>query len=146
MHPSWQLVHDNKDLNFYPYDQNSYTPSLCFHFLITLFVLTPLSLLPYVNGLALLFHDVLLQQHVMFFLQEVLYDYNLFRILLDRKSTRLNSSHVSISYAVFCLKKKKKRNKNLYLYPPSIDAPFFFFPAPSITDFYTLSLHDALPI
>src|SRR5437868_12892644 len=28
----------------------------------------------------------------------------------DRKSTRLNSSHVSISYAVFCLKKKKKQN------------------------------------
>src|SRR5690606_39959360 len=31
--------------------------------------------------------------------------------LADRKSTRLNSSHVKISYAVFCLKKKKKRNK-----------------------------------
>src|SRR5699024_12867133 len=31
-------------------------------------------------------------------------------ILRDRKSTRLNSSHVSISYAVFCLKKKKKTN------------------------------------
>src|SRR5258708_9362848 len=29
--------------------------------------------------------------------------------LLDRKSTRLNSSHQIISYAVFCLKKKKKR-------------------------------------
>src|SRR5699024_11149046 len=29
----------------------------------------------------------------------------------DRKSTRLNSSHVSISYAVFCLKKKKKRRQ-----------------------------------
>src|SRR5690554_7499977 len=29
----------------------------------------------------------------------------------DRKSTRLNSSHVRISYAVFCLKKKKKKNK-----------------------------------
>src|SRR5690606_41242713 len=29
----------------------------------------------------------------------------------DRKSTRLNSSHVKISYAVFCLKKKKKRIK-----------------------------------
>src|SRR5438067_2733847 len=29
----------------------------------------------------------------------------------DRKSTRLNSSHVSISYAVFCLKKKKKQRK-----------------------------------
>src|SRR5699024_12135579 len=28
-------------------------------------------------------------------------------VFLDRKSTRLNSSHVSISYAVFCLKKKK---------------------------------------
>src|SRR5690606_40996508 len=28
----------------------------------------------------------------------------------DRKSTRLNSSHVKISYAVFCLKKKKPRN------------------------------------
>src|SRR5436309_12515714 len=31
---------------------------------------------------------------------------------LDRKSTRLNSSHVKISYAVFCLKKKKKKKKN----------------------------------
>src|SRR5690625_3938206 len=29
----------------------------------------------------------------------------------DRKSTRLNSSHVAISYAVFCLKKKKKKSK-----------------------------------
>src|SRR5437870_11175138 len=29
----------------------------------------------------------------------------------DRKSTRLNSSHVAISYAVFCLKKKKKKKK-----------------------------------
>src|SRR5690242_20922094 len=29
----------------------------------------------------------------------------------DRKSTRLNSSHMSISYAVFCLKKKKSENK-----------------------------------
>src|SRR5438477_8108130 len=34
---------------------------------------------------------------------------------VDRKSTRLNSSHMSISYAVFCLKKKKKKNtKNTY--------------------------------
>src|SRR5690554_7244922 len=30
--------------------------------------------------------------------------------LIDRKSTRLNSSHVRISYAVFCLKKKKNKN------------------------------------
>src|SRR5256885_12929653 len=32
------------------------------------------------------------------------------RLKLDRKSTRLNSSHLVISYAVFCLKKKKKQN------------------------------------
>src|SRR5690348_18038140 len=31
----------------------------------------------------------------------------------DRKSTRLNSSHPSISYAVFCLKKKKKKKDNM---------------------------------
>src|SRR5436853_3169804 len=34
------------------------------------------------------------------------------RKLVDRKSTRLNSSHLGISYAVFCLKKKKKK-KNI---------------------------------
>src|SRR5205085_11740766 len=32
----------------------------------------------------------------------------------DRKSTRLNSSHSQISYAVFCLKKKKKKKDNKY--------------------------------
>src|SRR5690349_22193047 len=32
----------------------------------------------------------------------------------DRKSTRLNSSHVEISYAVFCLKKKKKHKTQIY--------------------------------
>src|SRR5207245_5958191 len=37
----------------------------------------------------------------------------------DRKSTRLNSSHGSISYAVFCLKKKAKQD----LLPPLGDAP-----------------------
>src|SRR6266704_1856068 len=52
----------------------------------------------------------------------------------DRKSTRLNSSHVSISYAVFCLKKKKY---NLFS---------FFFNDTATTEIYTLSLHDALPI
>src|SRR5690606_40215903 len=31
----------------------------------------------------------------------------------DRKSTRLNSSHVKISYAVFCLKKKKRKIRNI---------------------------------
>src|SRR5699024_11985524 len=33
-------------------------------------------------------------------------------VVQDRKSTRLNSSHVSISYAVFCLKKKRQPNLN----------------------------------
>src|SRR5689334_23904085 len=35
----------------------------------------------------------------------------------DRKSTRRNSSHSSISYAVFCLKKKKKKKKPIYSTP-----------------------------
>src|SRR5690348_17427035 len=45
----------------------------------------------------------------------------------DRKSTRLNSSHPSISYAVFCLKKKKKiykktqQNPNKHLWSPHDD-------------------------
>src|SRR6266705_875932 len=53
----------------------------------------------------------------------------------DRKSTRLNSSHRTISYAVFCLKKKKK-----------IYSHYFFFNDTATTEIYTLSLHDALPI
>src|SRR5690606_4926467 len=51
----------------------------------------------------------------------------------DRKSTRLNSSHVKISYAVFCLKKT-----------PSAPRVVLRDCAPRAT--YTLSLHDALPI
>src|SRR4051812_49727346 len=35
------------------------------------------------------------------------------RARTDRKSTRLNSSHMSISYAVFCLKKKKKKDRRI---------------------------------
>src|SRR5438874_4330217 len=46
-------------------------------------------------------------------MQKRLANYKKFRGIIDRdrKSTRLNSSHVEISYAVFCLKKKKKKNK-----------------------------------
>src|SRR5256885_6707679 len=41
----------------------------------------------------------------------------LHRAMTDRKSTRLNSSHLVISYAVFCLKKKKTQTTaGLYLY------------------------------
>src|SRR5690554_7610832 len=39
-------------------------------------------------------------------------------VVLDRKSTRLNSSHVRISYAVFCLKKKKKPIEQSDVYRP----------------------------
>src|SRR4051812_49565952 len=40
--------------------------------------------------------------------------------ILDRKSTRLNSSHMSISYAVFCLKKKKKNPHATYRHSRTI--------------------------
>src|SRR6266571_3430691 len=81
----------------------------------------------------------------------------------DRKITRLNSSHMSISYAVFCLKKKKRAHQ-----PPgtrcarhrpqkassgyrAIGATTarrctFFLNKTATPDIYTLSLHDALPI
>src|SRR2546427_5468656 len=38
----------------------------------------------------------------------------------DRKSTRLNSSHSQISYAVFCLKKKKKTDRHLLIAPSKL--------------------------
>src|SRR2546426_9236488 len=44
-------------------------------------------------------------------------------LVRDRKSTRLNSSHLVISYAVFCLKKKKKKEKKCTNYH-TIDAPY----------------------
>src|SRR6266446_4449376 len=81
----------------------------------------------------------------------------------DRKSTRLNSSHLVISYAVFCLKKKKKKNKKLQHQKKTKIISlhvccklcnqqlvcffvFFFFNDTATTEIYTLSLHDALPI
>src|SRR6266481_5326443 len=79
---------------------------------------------------------------------------------LDRKSTRLNSSHSSISYAVFCLKKKKllealRQKKGLpklhrihdpHLREDACESSIFFFNDTATTEIYTLSLHDALPI
>src|SRR6478672_7569503 len=85
----------------------------------------------------------------------------------DRKSTRLNSSHDQISYAVFCLKKKKTRTRCSTCTCVTGSAPpswptsstssgalctrgcrgfFFFFNDTATTEIYTLSLHDALPI
>src|SRR5215204_3273997 len=87
---------------------------------------------------------------------------------LDRKSTRLNSSHTVISYAVFCLKKKKPIIRGKRTRTTSDAAPptpnrsaavpqirqgprlriqlSFFFNDTATTEIYTLSLHDALPI
>src|SRR5690242_5722817 len=48
----------------------------------------------------------------------------------DRKSTRLNSSHMSISYAVFCLKKKKKNNKSDKSRITLNFSTFIFIPSP----------------
>src|SRR5882757_8210107 len=42
---------------------------------------------------------------------------------MDRKSTRLNSSHANISYAVFCLKKKKKKSSLIWTKNMSIKIP-----------------------
>src|SRR5574337_1034753 len=79
----------------------------------------------------------------------------------DRKSTRLNSSHHSISYAVFCLKKKafglyrpkriSSRLAEVRDIAKACTVPFlilfsFFFNDTATTEIYTLSLHDALPI
>src|SRR5215204_3889880 len=83
----------------------------------------------------------------------------------DRKSTRLNSSHTVISYAVFCLKKKKIVPATRESHPPLLDlvgtllsssglaslffgviqCPFYFNDT-ATTEIYPLSLHDALPI
>src|SRR6266511_1195448 len=91
---------------------------------------------------------------------------------IDRKSTRLNSSHVKNSYAAFCLKKKKLRGHELerqlsgpdlgdayhaqqvrkasdvILVPVGEDdvTDLFFFHDTATNEIYTLSLHDALPI
>src|SRR5260221_156638 len=62
----------------------------------------------------------------------------------DRKSTRLNSSHTVISYAVFCLTTTQDRLSYRPLRSSLI--LFFFFNDTATTEIYTLSLHDALPI
>src|SRR4051812_49458843 len=56
---------------------------------------------------------------------------------LDRKSTRLNSSHMSISYAVFCLKKKKKDSHGSRVFSHVHRA------APTLVTSFTYPLHAA---
>src|SRR5271169_2394572 len=96
------------------------------------------------------------------------FDLRLIARWLDRKSTRLNSSHGSNSYAVFCLKKKNsarcpswnRSRQTTTLSVPCVMAWLstkprwlcrfhryhFFFNDTATTEIYTLSLHDALPI
>src|ERR1035441_9632527 len=74
----------------------------------------------------------------------------------DRKSTRLNSSHLGISYAVFCLKKttclqaKAWQDEGLSAVNVAVNVSaiqfLFFFNDTATTEIYTLSLHDALLI
>src|SRR5690554_7302020 len=45
--------------------------------------------------------------------KQTTWSYKMTQPMRDRKSTRLNSSHVRISYAVFCLKKKKKKKNKV---------------------------------
>src|SRR5258708_11242713 len=52
-----------------------------------------------------------------------LVDLSNFTETLDRKSTRLNSSHQIISYAVFCLKKKKKKEEQKCVQDPTVSGP-----------------------
>src|SRR3712207_8007990 len=55
-----------------------------------------------------------------FYIQDAPARVNTPGLRLDRKSTRLNSSHANISYAVFCLKKKKKiKHSRTFCYIPS---------------------------
>src|SRR5258707_8364565 len=57
----------------------------------------------------------------------------------DRKSTRLNSSHANISYAVFCLKKKKtKQDTNRS--PAELEGPHGIAPELASCDFHVLPL------
>src|SRR4051812_7438225 len=72
---------------------------------------------------------------------------------VDRKSTRLNSSHMSISYAVFCLKKKRigfrrcwSRRRSFGPKKRDTTNVFSFFRATRSTKPCALPLHDALPI
>src|SRR5438874_10692782 len=70
------------------------------------------TLFPYNDALPILHREGADAEHVMAAREQRRpVDRRCSRAAIDRKSTRLNSSHVEISYAVFCLKKK---NKNIH--------------------------------
>src|SRR5690349_24264266 len=65
--------------------------------------------------------------------------------LADRKSTRLNSSHVEISYAVFCLKKKKKKTTTQNKQQPSSTQPHTRTPHPTTPTTTSCPIYYAAP-
>src|SRR5438270_9905283 len=65
-------------------------------------------------------------------------EFEILRGILDRKSTRLNSSHSQISYAVFCLKKKKNKQKEVSVKESKRQRP------PTQSDQYHPSSHKPL--
>src|SRR2546430_12182339 len=58
----------------------------------------------------------------------------------DRKSTRLNSSHSQISYAVFCLKKKKKDTTPAYLITNEVSPLLELSPRPDYSELVAVSV------
>src|SRR5699024_11846420 len=84
-------------------------PILVYILMLVTVLLTDRAIFHYHRIVPQIFHvmcrnEVLLHTNGIDVISHVMYEYYLKE---DRKSTRLNSSHVSISYAVFCLKKKK---------------------------------------
>src|SRR2546430_4973693 len=61
-------------------------------------------------------------------------------VYADRKSTRLNSSHSQISYAVFCLKKKKTNNLRIRSFIAQRQLPSHHPPTPSLLSIYLACL------
>src|SRR3989337_2832442 len=64
--------------------------------------------------------------------------------LLDRKSTRLNSSHGSISYAVFCVKKQQQRRPWLYLSRPGAQVAGLHHERPVLRRTLAAAQHNGL--
>src|SRR5438105_13155693 len=70
------------------------------------------TLFPYTTLFHLKEAERLVQTHVLCEKEDIFYlTFQELQEVVDRKSTRLNSSHEWISYAVFCLKKKKKKKQ-----------------------------------
>src|SRR3712207_7625162 len=67
-------------------------------------------------------HKDKLYTSILFLVKDKYLAEDIFQDTLDRKSTRLNSSHANISYAVFCLKKKKEYSLHRACSPPSVCA------------------------